>query len=167
MNINAEHIEFIPIEKKYDAVIARIARANLKAHGLDIPRTVYFDEALDHLSDFYAPFNRTYYVLLSEGTVAGGIGLAEFSGFPGCCELQKLYLDDPFKGHGLGYEMIAFIERKAIELGYKQIYLETHTNLQAAIHIYEKSGYAQIEKPECVVHGAMNRFYIKRLGIIR
>ena len=157
--------EYKPIEPKYDPAVAQLVRTNLKAHGLDIPGTVYFDEALDHLSDFYAPLNRAYYVLLSEGIVAGGIGLAEFNGFPGCCELQKLYLDDPFKGHGLGYEMIAFIEKKAIEMGYKQIYLETHTNLQTAIHIYEKSGYTQIKKPDCVVHGAMNRFYIKRLSV--
>ena len=51
-------------------------------------------------------------------------------------ELQKLYLNDSAKGFGLGYELIEFIEGKMRRAGYKQSYLETHDNLQAAIHIY-------------------------------
>lgn len=43
------------------------------------------------------------------------------------------------------------------------MYLETHTNLQAAIHVYEKCGYRNIPKPDFVVHSAMNRFYLKNL----
>ena len=30
------------------------------------------------------------------------------------------------------------------------------------IHVYEKCGYQEIPKPEAVVHGGMNRFYLKR-----
>jgi putative acetyltransferase len=41
------------------------------------------------------------------------------------------------------------------------MYLETHDNLAAAIHVYEKAGYREIEKPEGVVHATMNRFFIK------
>ena len=45
-------------------------------------------------------------------------------------------LNDSAKGFGLGYELIEFIEGKMRRAGYKQSYLETHDNLQAAIHIY-------------------------------
>ena len=38
-----------------------------------------------------------------------------------------------------------------------------HDNLKAAIHIYEKSGYTEIERPPEVNHGAMNRFFRKEL----
>ena len=78
-------------------------------------------------------------------------------------ELQKLYLDDRVKGRGLGYKLIGRVEDAARARGYGRMYLETHTNLQAAIHIYEKSGYVEIDKPEAVVHATMNRFYIKEL----
>ena len=156
-------MNFEPLSAKYDAAVANLIRTNLKAHQLDIPGTVYFDEGLDHLSGFYNHAGRVYYVLTENGTVIGGIGLAIFPGFANCCELQKLYLDDGAKGHGLGYEMIRFIEDKAREMGYKKIYLETHDNLAAAIHIYEKSGYVEIDRPDCVVHSTMNRFYLKEL----
>jgi len=155
--------EFHPLSPQYDGAVAALVRGNLKAHHLDIPGTAYFDESLDHLSGFYDRPGRAYFVLLENGSVIGGIGLAEFSGFPECCELQKLYLADAAKGRGLGYRMIAHIEACARDMGYRQIYLETHTNLQAAIHIYEKSGYREIPQPESVVHSTMNRFYLKEL----
>ena len=151
---------------EYDAALAALIRHNLKAHRLDIPGTVYFDEGLEHLSAYYsaAPDKRAYFILVDDdGALAGGIGLAEFPLFENCAELQKLYLSDAVKGHGLGYRLIEKIEEAARELGYSQIYLETHTNLRAALHIYEKSGYVAIDKPEAVVHATMNRFFIKQL----
>ena len=36
-----------------DAAVAKFIRDNLKKYKLDIPGTVYFDEGLDHLSDYY------------------------------------------------------------------------------------------------------------------
>lgn len=156
-------MEFAPIEPHQDAAMAAIVRAALKAHGLDIPGTAYFDEALDHLSVYYDRPGRAYYVLLEDGAVTGGVGLAQFEGLPGCCELQKLYLSPAAQGRGLGYRMIRFIEERARALGYRQIYLETHTNLQAAIHEYERSGYRQIPCPAAVIHTTMDRFYIKEL----
>ena len=156
-------MDFVPIEPHQDAAMAAIVRAALKAHGLDIPGTAYFDEALDHLSVYYDRPGRAYYVLLEDGAVTGGVGLAQFEGLPGCCELQKLYLSPAAQGRGLGYRMIRFIEDRARALGYRQMYLETHTNLQAAIHEYERSGYRQIPRPAAVVHTTMDRFYIKEL----
>ena len=146
--------------------LAHIARYNLKKHGLDLPGTVYFDSDLDHLSDFYLAEGkkRFYFVLKNdEGDTVGGIGLAEFGLFDHCAELQKLYLADSVKGAGWGYRLISLVEEKARELGYKRIYLETHSNLEAAIHIYEKSGYKSIERPKDVMHATMNRFYMKEL----
>ena len=151
----------------FDTAIAELVRRNLKAHQLDIPGTVYFDDNLYHLSDFFnaEPDKRKYFVLVDEtDTVLGGVGLAEFEGIPDCAELQKLYLDDYVKGRGLGYDMMKKVETAARELGYKHLYLETHNNLEAAIHLYEKCGYKEIERPKTVVHSTMNRFFLKELG---
>lgn len=156
-------MDFAPIEPQHDAAMAAIVRAALVEHGLDIPGTAYFDAALDHLSAFYDRPGRAYYVLLDDGAVVGGVGVAEFDGLPGGCELQKLYLAPAFRGLGLGYDMIRFIEDRARELGYKQIYLETHTNLRAALRAYERSGYRQIPRPSSVIHTTMDRFYLKEL----
>ena len=155
--------EWKPITPEHDAAMARIVRDALKAHGLDIPGTAYFDASLDRLSAYYDRPGRCYHVLLQDGIVIGGIGAAEFAGLPNCCELQKLYLDQSARGRGLGYGMIRHIEEAARAMGYGQIYLETHTNLSAAIREYERSGYRQIDRPPTVVHTTMNRFYLKEL----
>ena len=157
---------FRPMEKKDDGGIAELIRTNLKAHGLDIPGTVYFDDNLNHLSTFYLadPGKRIYYVLTDpRGKLMGGVGIAEFNGIPDCAELQKLYLCDDAKGKGLSYRMMEKVEGAARERGYKRIYLETHDNLKVAIHLYEKCGYTEIERPASVVHSTMNRFFRKEL----
>ena len=134
-------MEYKSLTAEYDAALATLIRTNLKAHHLDIPGTVYFDTGLDHLSEYYNNKGRAYFVLLDNQQLIGGIGLAEFEGFSDCCcELQKLYLDDSVKRRGLGYQLIDKVEQEARALGYKRMYLETHTNLKVAIHTYEKSG---------------------------
>ena len=153
------------IEPKDNLIIANIIRDNLKANKLDMPGTVYFDENLNNLSDFYlASPQRAYFIALDDNdNIIGGIGLAEFEFMDDTAELQKLYLTDAAKGQGLSYELIELVEETSLNKGYKRIYLETHTNLKAAIHLYEKCGYKLIEKPKEVVHSSMNRFYLKEL----
>ncbi len=146
-----------------DEKIVSIIRKNLEAYSLNIPGTAYFDEGLDHLSTCYGKDDEGYYVLECDGQVVGGIGFAKFPFMDDTAELQKIYLDDPVKGKGLGYRMIKFVENKMKEAGFKRSYLETHDNLQAAIHIYEKSGYTEIDKPAETGHSSMNRFFIKDL----
>ncbi|MCR5374839.1 MAG: GNAT family N-acetyltransferase [Lachnospiraceae bacterium] len=145
--------------------MAEIVRSNLKARQLDIPGTAYYDESLGYLSEYYNGVEkRFYYVVTDEAdTVLGGGGLAEFTQINNCAELQKLYIADAIKGKGIGRRLMELIEEKAREYGYDKMYLETHTNLTEAIHLYEKMGYKLIEKPEGVVHATMNRFYIKEL----
>lgn len=145
--------------------VAVLIRDNLEQYGLDIPGTVYFDSMVDNLYEAYSGSNkRGYYVLTDENDrVIGGIGFDRFAHFSDCAELQKLYLDDSVKGFGLGYVLVSFIEDKMKEAGYRASYLETHKNLQAAMHIYEKSGYNLIDRPKEVAHGAMTHFYYKEL----
>ncbi len=158
--INWKIRDMIPEDNR---AVAELVRYNLKKHGLDIPGTVYFDSVVDNLYEYYSSSERRgYYVLVDDSdTVVGGIGLDDFPLFKDCAELQKLYLSDSVKGNGLGYVLIKHVESKMIEKGYKASYLETHDNLKAALHIYEKSEYSRIDKPKEVMHGAMNVFFYK------
>jgi putative acetyltransferase len=146
--------------------IAKIIRDNLEKAHLNIPGTAYFDLELDRLSDFYnaTPDKRAYFVVLGDdGEVVGGVGIAEFDGIDNCAELQKLYLSDTVKGRGYGKELMHIAEENAKALGYKELYLETHSCLKAAVGLYEKRGFEKIDKPGGSVHSTMNLFYLKRL----
>ena len=54
-------------------------------------------------------------------------------------------------------------EAFARSAGYDSLYLETHSSLVAAMGLYEKLQFRQIEKPAAVLHSTMNRFYRKRI----
>ena len=163
------------IRPQDDESLAAIIRNNLREYGLDIPGTAYFDDSLDHLSSYYGQKDkdRVYLVLEDDDqTLLGGVGLErmpEENVFAGSLrgktsgELQKLYLCPEAKGQGLGRLLVESIEREACNRGLELIYLETHTCLESAIHLYEKLGYEQIKRPDFVVHSAMDRFYIKRI----
>ena len=128
---------------KDNATMAVLVRSNLKAHGLAIPGTVYFDPCVEDLCAAYSQNdNQNYFVLVdAEDTVVGGIGFESTPVFPHCAELQKLYLADAVKGKGFGYALVAFVEEQMKKAGFTASYLETHHNLEVAIHLYEKCGY--------------------------
>ena len=159
-------LKYRKIEANDDEQIAEIIRSNLKKHYLDIPGTAYFDQELNYLSAYYNsnPSKRIYFVALNEeNEVIGGVGVAEFTGIADAAELQKLYLDDSAKGKGYGKQLIQIAEKWAKSVGYRYLYLETHTNLSVAMILYEKMDFQQIEKPCTTAHNAMNSFYLKKL----
>ena len=149
-----------------DAALASIIRTSLEQMHLNLPGTAYSDPELDHLSAYYAqkPKKRTYFVALDDaGQVVGGVGVAEFAPIPNCAEIQKLYLSNAVRGKGYSKELMRLAETWSREAGYRQLYLETHSNLQIAITLYKKLGFTEIERPKEVLHSTMDHFYIKRL----
>lgn len=158
-------MKFRLITAKDDQTLAGIIRQQLKSHGLALTGTAYTDPELDHLSNFYQGTKRRYYVVVNEDDqVLGGAGFAELAQTEGVAELQKLYLSPAAKGSGLSYQILDQVERGAKEAGFKQLYLETHTNLKAAIHIYEKAGFKLLDDPLThPVHQTVDRFYLKDL----
>ena len=154
---------FTEIKDYHNADMASIIRKNLEGAGLNIPGTAYYDKSLDNLSSYYSESNRKYFVLLKDKEVVGGVGFAPFEFFDNCAEMQKLYLADSVKGQGLGYKMIEKVEQEMKRAGFSKAYLETHHSLEAAVHLYRKCGYMEIERPVGVVHSTMDLFFLKEL----
>lgn len=155
-----------PITSADDAAIKAIVQTALKDAGLAIPGTAYYDRNLDHLAAFYAArSDRGYWVMTTDsGEVVGGAGCGEVNGADHVAELQKLYLRQDVRGHGLSYPLIDQVTRFARQSGYQQLYLESSHQLAAAIHIYEKLGFQRLAHPLIhTEHTAMDRFYLKSL----
>lgn len=163
----APDIRIRPIAPRDDAAIARIARTALRAHGLDIPGTAYFDPELDHLSSYYAADerNRAYFVAVDyQDTVLGGAGFSAFPSFDRCAEVQKLYVAETARRQGIGAALMDAVEAAARERGFRHLYLETHSNLEAALRLYEHLGFELIERPAFVQHSTMDRFFLKNIA---
>ena len=57
-------------------------------------------------------------------------------------ELWGIYVDPFMKRQGIGSEMLKFCEKKAIERGFKEIYLWVFEKNKNARNFYEKFGYS-------------------------
>ena len=60
-------------------------------------------------------------------------------------ELKRMYVRPPFRGRGLATAMLAAVERRAAELGYSRLVLETGTAQPEAMALYASRGYAPVE----------------------
>jgi GNAT superfamily N-acetyltransferase len=59
-------------------------------------------------------------------------------------ELKRMFVDDQFRGEGIGAAILIELENWAKELGYSSIVLETGTVQIGAVALYKKYGYSVI-----------------------
>lgn len=143
--------------------VKRLVQVTLEGIGFDKPGTAYVDPELGHLYDYYqANQPANYWVIEEQGEIIGGVGIAPYNE-EGVCELQKMYVAKPYQGQGLAKQLIE--EALTFAKGhYNVCYLETHTELTVAYHLYESFGFTLLERPlEGTVHSAMDRWYMKEL----
>jgi putative acetyltransferase len=75
-------------------------------------------------------------------------------------EIRKMYLATTLRGQGLGRWLLGQLEQRIQEQGYSHIWIETVSRMQAAVHLYESSGYERsgdVWVPRC------DRCYVKAL----
>lgn len=136
------------IESKDNTQIEEVIRACFPEFGLPLEGTAYADSETSRMFESYQKDKEVYYVVEVDGVVLGGGGLKSLKGFGNeVCEIQKMYFAPKARGKGLGKKMFQKCLDKAKALGYKKCYLESATELEAAIHIYEQFGFKRLENP--------------------
>ena len=130
------------IEKKDNAILAKIVRQVMEEFGVNLPNTVYTDPTTDNLFELFQKNKAVYNVAEVDGRVVGGGGIYPTDGLPdGVCELVKMWLLPEARGLGLGRAMIEKCLQQAKELGFSKVYLESMPELKQALNIYEKFGF--------------------------
>jgi GNAT superfamily N-acetyltransferase len=61
-------------------------------------------------------------------------------------EIKRMWVDPEWRGCGLGVRLLTALERRAVELGYREVYLDTNAALTEAVAMYEGAGYRHIER---------------------
>ena len=138
-----------PIQPADNPIIAAIIRTALTEFGANVPGTVYFDTSTDHLYElFNAEPQSAYFIAVKDDVIVGGAGIYPTEGLPSkTCELVKMYLSKDARGLGLGRKMIDHCLAIAKQKGFEQIYLETMPELNKAVDVYEKFGFAYLNGP--------------------
>ena len=81
-----------------------------------------------------------------DGVVAGCVALRPLPGINGAAECKRLYVRQAFRRQGIAEALTAMMERDALTLGYRTIYLDSKDDLQAAIMLYERAGYRRCSR---------------------
>jgi DNA-binding MarR family transcriptional regulator/GNAT superfamily N-acetyltransferase len=61
-------------------------------------------------------------------------------------EIKRMWVDPEWRGCGLAVRLLAALEERAAELGYREVYLDTNATLVEAIAMYERAGYRRIDR---------------------
>lgn len=89
----------------------------------------------------------TYVLATSDGepVAYGGLRPAPALG-DGTVEIKRMWVHPEWRGAGLGSRMLRHLEALAAERGARRIVLDTNAVLDEAIGMYERAGYARIER---------------------
>jgi putative acetyltransferase len=137
-----------PVEKKDNLQLAGIIREVFEEHDAPREGTVYSDPTTDNLCELFLKPKSILWVALSNNDPIGCCGIYPSEGLPvNCAELVKFYLSADARGKGIGKELMQKCIRSAIELGYKQLYLESLPHFAKAIGIYKREGFVKLNKP--------------------
>lgn len=155
-----------PIAPTDDAAMAAVIRSVMPEFGACGDGFAINDPEVDWMSRAYAAPLHAYFVLVRDGRVLGGAGVAPLAGGDaGTCELRKMYFLPEARGLGAGAAMMARCLDAARGFGFRQCYLETLTGMDAAMRLYERSGFRRIDGPMGATgHGGCNTFYLLDLA---
>jgi putative acetyltransferase len=125
--------------------LVKIIDAARREFGVDrrVPEVLERSD-LDLFGTYQRP-RADYFVALQGAVPVGGAGIAPLSGADEqTCELQRMYLSLPHRGHGIGKMLLDQCIRRAKALQFRRCYAETVSEMRGAIRFYEANGFQRL-----------------------
>jgi len=132
--LNLEYLTFVVTENK-------------ATYGIDvIPDGGTVEEYLKRVFNKFTmikPPEGIIYILEKDSLVEGMGVLREIE--DGVGEIKRMYIKPRSQGKGYGKELYGLLEERARVFGFRKLRLDTADIAQAALHIYKKNGFVEIE----------------------
>jgi putative acetyltransferase len=134
-------------------------RLSVSAESFDSPDARRLIAALDGgLSQLYPPEQRFgpnlkaehlqggqgAFLVARDGDRAVGCGAIRRLN-PTTAELKRMFVEPEYRGLGVGWALLASLEAAARHLGVQRLVLETGIYQEAAIALYRRAGYRQVD----------------------
>ena len=154
-----------PVEARDDAAVAAIIRTVMPEFGAVGDGFAINDPEVDWMHHAYSVPRAAYFAVERDGHVVGGGGIAPLEGGEeDVCELRKMYFLPEARGLGAGAAMMERCLDAARMHGFRRCYLETLCGMDAAMRLYERSGFSRIPEPMGATgHGGCNAFYLREI----
>jgi len=148
-----------------EAAMAAVIRTVMPEFGASGAGFAISDPEVDWMHRAYSAPRCAYFVVEMEGVLIGGAGVAPLEGGdPDTCELRKMYFLPAGRGRGAGAALMVQCLQAARGFGFRRCYLETLRGMDAAMKLYERSGFQRIAAPMgSTGHGGCNTFYLREL----
>jgi len=98
-----------------------------------------FSAELDSMPIMYGPPAGRLLIAAAGSQAVGCVGLRRFR--DDVCEMKRMYVGPPFRGQGLGRRLGVEAARKARQLGYRTMVLDTLASMEAAQALYVSMGF--------------------------
>ncbi len=119
-----------------------------------------FDQELKDLEKMYAAPKGAFFLAQEKERILGCVGLRELDKIS--CEMKRLYVRPEGRGRGLGKTLVEEVLRRAAQLGYSRVLLDTVGTMKEAQNLYHKLGFREIAPyRENPIAGA--RYFAKEL----
>ncbi len=101
-----------------------------------------FPTELANLPGEYAPPTGELLLATAQGRPVGCVALRPLE--PEVCEMKRLFLEAPYRGQGIGRQLVEAIVSEARRLGYAKMRLDTLPSMQDALALYTALGFREI-----------------------
>ncbi|KTD32094.1 IAA acetyltransferase/MarR transcriptional regulatory protein [Legionella moravica] len=118
----------------------------IQVEEFNIPVTADINISILKAEDNYY-FNNScnfWYAVDAQGTIIGSIGLKKINNEQG--ELKKFFLTPEYRGLGIASLLLRTLIKNSLKHGFKELFLGTVEQLQAAQKFYERHGFQAIKK---------------------
>ena len=106
------------------------------------PALVSFSEEISNLPGNYAPPDGSIILAYSDGKPAGCVAVHKLEDH--ICEMKRLYVPPKFRGRGIGKYLVIALIRRAKNMGYTRMRLDSIPSMKTAQALYESIGFYEI-----------------------
>ncbi|MEY8848726.1 GNAT family N-acetyltransferase [Psychroserpens sp. XS_ASV72] len=146
--MSKDNIVIREIRPEDNPQIEAVIKACFPEFDIPLKGTAYEDAETPFMYESYQGEREVYFVIANDSEVFGGAGVKALKDFEGnVCELQKMYFSPKIRGKGYGKQLFQKCLEVAKSFEYETCYLESASQLKAAIHIYESFGFQHLEQP--------------------
>lgn len=141
------NVDIRPIVKTDNPKIEAVIRSVFIELGIPLVGTAFQDPETSQMYQAYGKRRSVYYVVEHNNQILGGAGISPLKGGQSTvCELQKMYSLPKMRGQGIAPQLLDKCLQAAKSFGFSQCYLETIPSLKAAIKLYKRNGFYEIDR---------------------
>jgi N-acetylglutamate synthase-like GNAT family acetyltransferase len=101
------------------------------------------DDELINFPQKYKKPEGMFIIAKDNDNVVGCVGLKKLA--ENICEMKRLFVNDKYKGKGIGKKLVEIIIEEAKNKNYKKMRLDTLKTMESALKIYYNNNFYEIE----------------------